>query len=239
MTEGTENTLYIVMPAYNEEANIRDVVRTWYPLLSHAAEDSRLVIADSGSTDTTHEILCSLQRECSKLEILSGTLKQHGPKLLALYSYAVKNGAQYVFQTDSDGQTDPADFLRFWKKRGRYDVILGNRVERGDGRFRKLSEDVVCAMLRVYFHVKVPDANAPFRLMSAEVLKNYLPLFPDDYSLPNIILTAMFARGREKMLFEPVTFRSRQGGANSVDVRKIIKIGRKSLGDFRRWKKVL
>ena len=45
------NTVYIVMPAYNEETNIKDVVQTWYPVLEGKSRDSKLVIADSGSTD--------------------------------------------------------------------------------------------------------------------------------------------------------------------------------------------
>lgn len=44
------DSLYIVMPAYNEEDNIEQVVRDWYPLLNGKSPDSRLVIADSGST---------------------------------------------------------------------------------------------------------------------------------------------------------------------------------------------
>ena len=54
--------LYIVMPAYNEEENIRTVVEQWYPLLKGKSEESRLVIADSGSTDKTHEILLKMIR---------------------------------------------------------------------------------------------------------------------------------------------------------------------------------
>lgn len=97
------NTLYIVMPAYNEEENIRDVVTSWYPKLELAGANSRLVVADSGSSDKTHEILVEMKNEYPQLEILEGTDRQHGPKVIALYDYAIKNGADYIFQTDSDG----------------------------------------------------------------------------------------------------------------------------------------
>ena len=56
--EGTVlDTLYIVMPAYNEEDNIIDVVSSWYPILEGKDPASRLVVADSGSVDRTHELL--------------------------------------------------------------------------------------------------------------------------------------------------------------------------------------
>ncbi|MBR6851201.1 MAG: glycosyltransferase, partial [Lachnospiraceae bacterium] len=55
--------LYIVMPAYNEEENIREVVRSWYACLEGKDAGSRLVVADSGSSDLTHKYLKSMQRE--------------------------------------------------------------------------------------------------------------------------------------------------------------------------------
>ena len=48
MNRGAMETLYIVMPAYNEEQNIYEVVRSWYPLLDGKSEKSRIVVADSG-----------------------------------------------------------------------------------------------------------------------------------------------------------------------------------------------
>lgn len=69
--------LYIVIPAYNEEANIEDTVRAWYPLLDGMDEKSRMVIADSESTDRTHAILSELKKSLPKLEILTDTDRQH------------------------------------------------------------------------------------------------------------------------------------------------------------------
>ena len=96
--ERENETLYIVMPAYNEEANIEEVIRAWYPMLNGKNEASRLVIADSGSTDDTHNILMRLKSEMPKLEILDNTGKQHGPKLIALYRYAVRGGQTGYFR---------------------------------------------------------------------------------------------------------------------------------------------
>ena len=147
---------------------------SWYPKLELAGANSRLVVADSGSSDKTHEILVEMKNEYPQLEILEGTDRQHGPKVIALYDYAIKNGADYIFQTDSDGQTKPEQFDRFWDIREQYDAVIGHRTRREDGRSRAFVEKVVCMMLKMYFGVKVPDANAPFRLMKADVVKKYL-----------------------------------------------------------------
>ena len=95
------DSLYVVMPAYNEEANIEETIRSWYGILEGKSETSRLVVADSGSNDRTHEILIKLCNEYSKLEILENTDRQHGPKVIALYAYAIENGANSSVQINA------------------------------------------------------------------------------------------------------------------------------------------
>ena len=232
------DTLYIVMPAYNEEENIESVVRSWYPVLKGKSESSRLVIADSGSRDRTHEILEQLRSgEFPQLEILHTDNQYHGPKVIALYKYAIANGADYIFQTVSDGQTDPEEFGAFWKARRKYAGIFGNRKVRGDGKDRAFVEKVVCALVLLYFGVKIPDANAPFRLMKAQTVAKYIDKMPEDYNLPNIMMTTYFAYYREPTAFRTISFKPRQAGVNSVNIPRIVKIGWNALGDFHKLKK--
>lgn len=231
------DNLYVVMPAYNEEANIEGVVRSWYKVLEGKGELSKLVVADSGSKDRTHDILADLQSELPKLVVLSNTGKQHGPKLIAMYDYAHKMGADYIFQTDSDGQTNPDEFEAFWNMRSEYDCILGKRSVRGDGKARAFVEKVVCFLLKLYFKVTVPDANAPFRLMKSDVVAKHIGRFNPDYNLPNIMLSTFFSFYKEKLTFVEISFKPRTAGKNSVNIPKIVKIGYKALGDFHRFKK--
>lgn len=229
--------LYIVMPAYNEEENIKETIKSWYPILKEKSSDSKLVVADSGSTDRTHKILMEMKDEYPQLDILTDTNKYHGPKVIALYNYAIQSGADYIFQTDSDGQTNPDEFKAFWGMRCKYDAILGHRQVRGDGKSRAFVEHVVCFLLKMYFGVKVPDANAPFRLMKADLVQKYINRFSDNYNLPNVMMTTFFVYYREKVIFKKITFKPRQGGANSINIFKIVKIGWKALSDFSGFKK--
>lgn len=230
------DSLYIVMPAYNEEANIEEVVKQWSALLTGKGENSKIVIADAGSSDNTHTILENLKKEISQLEVISDSDKFHGPKVIALYAYAIKNGADYIFQTDSDGQTNPAEFNAFWEKRAENKAVIGYRTVRGDGKDRAFVEKVVCFLLKLYFGVNVPDANAPFRLMSTKLVDKYLSRLPSDYNLPNIMMTTYFAYYKEKLEFVEISFKPRQGGKNTMNIPKIVKIGWKALGDFRKLK---
>jgi len=233
------DTLYVVMPAYNEEANIEEVVSSWYPVLEGKSPESRLVVADAGSKDKTHEILERMKETMPQIEIISDTGTYHGPKVIALYNYAISKGADYIFQTDSDGQTLPEEFGAFWEMRTAYKGIFGHRKVRGDGKSRAFVEKVVCFLLKLYFHVKVPDANAPFRLMNAQTVAKYIGRLDKDYNLPNIMMTTYFAYYKEDMIFKEVTFRPRQGGTNSINIPKIVKIGWKALKDFHNLKKAM
>ena len=48
------NTLYIVIPAYNEAENITACVEDWYAIVErYGGEGSRLVVIDDGSRDDT------------------------------------------------------------------------------------------------------------------------------------------------------------------------------------------
>ena len=233
------DTLYVVMPAYNEEENIEEVVSSWYPVLEGKSPDSRLVVADAGSKDKTHEILLRMKETMPQIDIISDTGTFHGPKVIALYNYAIANSAEYIFQTDSDGQTLPEEFGAFWDMRTAYKGIFGHRKVRGDGKSRAFVEKVVCFLLKLYFHVKVPDANAPFRLMNAQTVAKYIGRLDKDYNLPNIMMTTYFSYYGEEMTFKEVTFRPRQGGTNSINIKKIVKIGWKALKDFHDLKKAM
>lgn len=231
------NTLYIVMPAYNEEENIRSVMKGWYPILENGDENSRMVISDGGSKDNTLNILYEMQKDYPKLVVLSRPGTDHGTKVILLYKYAIENGASWIFQTDSDGQTLPEEFAQFWELRKKYDIIMGNRIKRGDGVIRKIIENVLRVYLLFFFGVLVPDANAPFRLMKSSVVDKYLNLMPDDFNLPNAVLAACFSRYNEKTAYREITFQPRQGGKNYMNAKRIFKIGVESVSNFAQIKK--
>ena len=226
------DTLYIVMPTYNEEANIETVINEWYPILELGGEESKLVVSDGGSKDRTLEILNSLKEKYPKLEVLPRPGTDHGTKVILLYKYAIENGADWIFQTDSDGQTLPSEFAEFWNLRKEYDIVMGNRKKRGDGYGRKIVENVLRLYLKVFFGVMVPDANAPFRLMKSDIVAKYISLMPDNFNLPNAILAACFSRYKEKVTYRVVTFQPRQGGKNYMNVKRIFRIGLDSIKNF-------
>lgn len=230
--------LYIVVPAYNEAANIENLVKDWYPVVEQhdGGGASRLVVVNDGSKDDTYEILLKLAKDRPMLQPLTKKNGGHGPAVLFGYRYAVEKGADFIFQTDSDGQTNPDEFEAFWDKRYEYDAQFGNRTVRGDGQQRAFVEKTLCRLLKHYFKVTIPDSNAPFRLMTRDYVEEYIQKMPADYNLPNVMLTTFGNYYHRKIRFIPISFRPRQGGVNSINVKKIVKIGRQALRDFRKFR---
>lgn len=224
--------IYFVMPAYNEASNIEKTIEQWYPVVKECGPNSRLVVANDGSKDNTYQIMEELQAKYPQFIPLNKKNSGHGPTVIFLYNYAIEHGADYIFQTDSDGQTNPAEFKPFFEARKDYDCVMGNRTARGDGNDRKFVENVLRTYVWLFFHVWVPDANAPFRLMKSDVVAKYLKLMPKDFNLPNAVLAACFTKFHEKVTYKIISFKPRQGGVNSINPKKIFKIGWKAISDF-------
>ena len=155
------------------------------------------------------------------------------------YHYALDHGADFVFQTDSDGQTLPSEFEQFWDQREAWDMVIGWRNNRQDGGSRIFVTRILRLVIRICFGVSVKDANTPFRLMKSETLRKYIDLIPNDFNLSNVILSVIYAKKGCRVKYLPITFRPRQGGINSINMKKIFKIGRQALKDFRQINRVL
>ncbi|AZU63993.1 glycosyltransferase family 2 protein [Neobacillus mesonae] len=232
--------LYIVIPAYNEEMNIEAVAREWHEVIEKVGgPGSKLVIIDDGSKDNTYQKLRELQKDLPHLEPVTKANSGHGATVLYGYNYAIANNADYIFQTDSDGQTLPSEFYQFWDLRKRHSAIIGYRNHRQDGLSRIFVTKTLKLVLFLIFRQKITDANTPFRLMNREVLEKCVQKIPKDFNLSNVMLTVNLVKMNENIKFIPITFRPRQGGVNSINFKRITGIGIQAVKDFREIKKGL
>ncbi len=230
------SNMFFVMPAYNEAENIEATIRQWYPVVKRCAEqgnNARLVIANDGSKDKTYNIMAGMKTQFPLLEPLDKSNSGHGATILYLYRYALENGADYIFQTDSDGQTDPNEFWPMWEARDKYDMQIGHRRGRQDGFSRIVVTKTLRLVVRMMFGVWVRDANTPFRLMQANKLKDILQVIPQDFFLSNVAISAIATKWGYRIGWREITFKPRQGGINSINLKRIMKIGWKALKDFK------
>lgn len=69
--------------------------------------------------------------------------------------------------------------------------------------------------------------------MKSDKLKPIMDMIPHDYFLCNVAISAIAVKWNYKIGWYNITFKPRQGGVNSINMKRIFKIGWKALGDFR------
>lgn len=234
-----QDKLYIIIPAYNEEKNIKSVIEEWYPVVETIGNGSKIVIIDDGSKDNTYKVMTEMAESRPMLEAKSKPNSGHGATILWGYHYALGQGADYVFQTDSDGQTKASEFAAFWKLRDQYAMVIGHRRHREDGKSRVFVTKVLKLVIYLCFGVRVVDANTPFRLMQAEALRENIVLVPEDFFLTNVLISVIYTKKKLSVKYLPITFRPRQGGTNSINMKRIWRIGKQAVRDFMSLRKEL
>ena len=210
--------LLVVMPVYNEETSIRQVVLEWNAEIQRQTHDFRFLVINDGSTDGTRQQLEQLRSEVgSHFEVIHRENRGHGQTCIQGYRLAVERHFLLVFQLDSDGQCDPRYFGKLWERRDHYDVIYGKRVRRDDGWRRVLASLVLKAVVFIYGKALCTDPNVPYRLMRTDILPPVLDAIPSDFFLANVALAVLLKRtGGIRHGAVPIGFRQRSGGEPKV-----------------------
>ena len=114
------NHTLVLIPAYNEAATIRDLVRRTLAIAPV------VVVVDDGSTDATSEQLAGLPVTVLRNERNLGK----GASLWRGFEYALAHGAQHVVTLDGDAQHRPEDIVRLLglAERLPHSIIIGARL---------------------------------------------------------------------------------------------------------------
>ena len=205
------DTLFIVLPVYNEQAALRDVIEEWIPILRATCNKFVLYAINDGSTDASLHILTDLSAEFPEIEILDKPNSGHGRSCVQGYHTAIERNFTWVFQIDSDGQCDPRYFSGLWDSRNEERPVYGFRYKRDDGLKRVLISRALSWLIYLHTSTWVRDANVPYRLMPTSAVKQCLSLIPDSASLPNVFLSAL-QEHYYGIDWLNIHFRDRQGG---------------------------
>ncbi|MCF3652091.1 glycosyltransferase family 2 protein [Synoicihabitans lomoniglobus] len=227
--------LAIVIPVYNESANIVALLQEWREVLDPLDIDYRILAFNDGSRDDTGRILDEATNTLDRLEVVHKPNTGHGRTCRFGYDRAVSLGFAWILQIDSDGQCDPAYFKEIWNKRVSADCVFGLRVTRDDGWRRALISRLLRFSTFILTGRDLRDANVPYRLMRADVLQRALKRVPANFDIQNVALTLALKRERfVTWSYVPIRFRDRQGGTNSINVAKILKMGWDMLASLHR-----
>jgi dolichol-phosphate mannosyltransferase len=222
MTDNMKNESFIiVMPAYNEEGCIDKVVSSWIELVKKYPGSELLVIND-GSKDKTQNKLKLLQIKFKELKVINKKNEGHGATIMRGYEEALNSSHEWVFQTDSDNQFSPKDFGKIWKKRNMSGFILGFRQNRNDAPQRIFIAKLIVVFNLFFFATYIKDANIPYRLMKRKYLKRLLNAMPKNLFAPNIFLSILAVKDKQKVCCIPVSHKFRKTGQVSFVKWKLI-----------------
>lgn len=156
-----------VLPAYNEEAVIADVVeRTARALEASGLESYEVLVVDDGSGDETGKRAAAVGERHTVRVIRHPQNRGYGGALRTGFDNAACDA---VWLMDSDGQFDPDDIARLIPLYAPDTLVAGYREQRRDSLARRFYHWAFFTVVRVLFGPTVHDVNCAFKLFPRPV----------------------------------------------------------------------
>jgi len=199
--DADEIKITVVIPAYNEEKAISEVI-TGLKKISIVDE---IIVIDDGSTDST------------KKKALESGVKVLTHRTNTGYGASLKTGIinssnNVIAMFDADGQHNPEDIVSMSKHVGDYDMISGMRQKKGSNSplWRQPGKKVINILANYLAGHKIPDLNCGLRLVKKDLIMPYLKMFPDKFSFSTTSMV-FFLKDGYKVHFVPVNVQKRIG----------------------------
>lgn len=159
----------IIIPAYNEEAVIRETYRRLTQVMEATGEPYELLFVNDGSRDRTAEIIYGLAKGDRSVELLDFSRNfGHQAAITAGMDYARGDAIVII---DADLQDPPElipQMIDRWKEG--YEVVYARRSKRiGESVFKKLTAALFYRTLRALTEVNIPVDTGDFRLIDRKV----------------------------------------------------------------------
>ena len=203
----------LIIPAYNEAAVIGKVLKE----LGRPAGCVEIIVIDDGSTDNTAKIASE-----NGVRVVSHLYNKG-------YGAALKTGislakTEIVITYDADGQHRPEDLEKIAKVASRYDMVVGARgKDSPKDWFRVIGKAVLNIFARILSGHKIPDLNSGLRSYKVSVIKKYLHLMPDGFSMSTTSTIAFLKMGHT-VKYLPIITKIRKGRKSSATIRDGFKI---------------
>lgn len=203
----------IVMPAFNEQDAVRQVVTEVFENLPGVA----CLVVDDGSTDRT---ICEAKSAGAIVAQLPFNLGVGGAMRVG-FRYAIEHGFQNVVQIDSDGQHDPSNVLALLERLESADLVLGARFA-GKGNYvvkgpRRWAMVVLSTFLSRTAKARLTDTTSGFRASGPRAVRLFAEHYPAEYLGDTIESLVIAARAKCVIAQVPVSMRPRAGGKPSHD----------------------
>jgi len=193
--------IYIVLPAYNEEKTIKEVMGELIDL------GFNLIVVDDGSTDNTYRVSMNfLKSHPSQVSLYRHPINRGlGATLRTGIEAAVSHESNVIVTFDADGQHHSQDILPLCQPiiQGEADVVIGKRNFK-EMPFRKKFGNVVMNIITLIFYGKdVEDSQSGLRAFNQKAA-GLMELHSRDYGVSSEIIGEV-RRKDLRMIEVPVT----------------------------------
>lgn len=164
-------TLTIVIPCYNEESNIEQILHR-FDQIADRLPPFELLFVDDGSRDKTAETILRCHHRPSVYGIRLLRLSRNFGHQLALLAGMRNSLGEACVTIDADMQDPPETIVSMVEKwREGYDVVLGQRGDRStDSWFKRTSAVIFYKIMTLLARGDFPANVGDFRLVSRKVL---------------------------------------------------------------------
>ncbi|MCX7681017.1 MAG: glycosyltransferase family 2 protein [Anaerolineae bacterium] len=223
-------SLSIVLPAYNEEANVERAVEHVSAVAQQLGIDYEIILVNDGSKDRTGEIGRQLEQRIPNFRLVEHYPNRgYGGALKAGFAAATKELIAFV---PADNQFDFREVTRLLERINEgADIVSGYRARRQDHFIRKLNALGWNMLVRLLFGYLCRDIDCGFKLFRRSVL-DHVPLVSNGAMIDTEFLAGAKARGF-RIAEVPVTHLPRVAGAATGANLKVILRAFRDLVRFR------
>lgn len=207
------NGVSIIVPVYNEEEGLQQIIREFDHILQSATEQSidlELILVNDGSDPPTRQILEKLDHP---------QIKVIHHKTNMGYGAGIKTGMKsakfnYIAITDADGTYPNEKIPEFYQKakEQKLDMLVGAR--KGERVhipwLRQVPKWFISKLANYLARQSIPDINSGLRIMRKKVVEQYQSILPDGFSFTTTITLAMVVNGFS-VHYENIDYHPRKG----------------------------
>jgi len=163
-----EQSISVIIPAYNDQGTIEEVVSEAIEVVSGLATDYGIFVIDDDSRDGTGALLDRLAQADKAIRVVHHeTNRGYGATIAELYVGAKRD---LVFSLPGDGQLRARELLKMLPAIQDHDIVIGRRRQRQDPFMRKVYSFIYNSLIRILYGLKVRDINS-IKLIKSEVLQ--------------------------------------------------------------------
>jgi polyisoprenyl-phosphate glycosyltransferase len=217
----------LVLPIYNEEETIPELVRRLGLLIERLDGDAEVILVDDGSSDSSYEVMVAARELDPRFKLLRLS-RNFGHQIAVTAGLDVASG-DAVIVMDADLQDPPEVALELAARwREGYEVVYAVRQERhGESRFKRTTAAVFYRVFKRMSDVDVPLDVGDFRLVDRRALDAFRSMRES-----NRYVRGMFSWIGYRQVGVPFQREERFAGETKYPLRKMLKFATDGIVSF-------